>query len=315
MFLWWSLCLCVRGLHLQTQVRSDERVSAQLRMGGREDEAEAEVIRVQRLNWTDRHTRRTNIFTRSSLGPMMLVWIYARQATRVRLRAGGIELSDAEVYTPYVRAELAAAGTLDEAQLAAGASPAAFSDAFARIGGFIVGLALLKPLWSPSLLTYLGRQERQVRDFWMLAGSNDDLLAFVEVVAVCSLLERIRAHSSVGFSPRGLFFEVTGHTMRICSEALATDGCDGRPIQTIVQSWSERFNGGVPLITEERHPQVALAAVVPHALLLCLKRWRRYAVPVKSGKQASGLGLHLARELLRPFLQGSFLFSCLRASN
>lgn len=90
----------------------------------------------------------------------------------------------------------------------------AWQDGNAHLGGHCIGLAVCKVVWVETCMTYLQRQPREVSDFFVVASGCDDPLVFVEFLATATLVDPTMVTSSaLGFAPRGLFFNMTDHSL------------------------------------------------------------------------------------------------------
>jgi hypothetical protein len=111
----------------------------------------------------------------------MLLWVYARQCARLRNGADASNIPPSDVYRPFVRTELHRADVLPVGkELTEHSSPEASADGFSNLGGKVVGLVLVRPLWVEGITTYLDRRQRYIRDYFMMTKLNHCPLMFLK---------------------------------------------------------------------------------------------------------------------------------------
>ena len=118
-----------------------------------------------------------------------LLWIYStNELERARLEVkedGGlrrIALSKKAVYSEFARRELHASGVCPDGRLAADSPVREWHAALQHTHGCIVGFVLMRPAWSPSVLTLLGDGELALRDLWFGRGFCNSPLVFADLL-------------------------------------------------------------------------------------------------------------------------------------
>lgn len=230
--------------------------------------------------------------------------LYARPVDRLRLGHDRAALSLDHLFDKYVKQSLLRSAVPAEANLADTSTSQAWIDEFGHNSSHVIALVLARPLWRPSLLTYLERHQRHVYDFWQITKYDTCDLVFVDIVDTI-ILERPQQvfSSAAGFSPHGVFFRVTQFSAERCMQERIL-GQDGRLVREQVAQWRHVHNGGAPLASlapGADHENVCLswALPLPHAMLCAARTWPTYAFPLATGRQGAGLGLSLVQHWIQ----------------
>ena len=111
-------------------------------------------------------------------------YIYVRDGERSRLAHRKRDLTMASRYPIHIRRGLIAVSpTIRDAGLTANSPPHEFHCHVGGMDRHVVGMALMRPLWSPNILTYLTEAQQAVRKFWLSAKYSECDLMFVELAA------------------------------------------------------------------------------------------------------------------------------------
>ena len=111
--------------------------------------------------------------------PLQVAWLFVRNADRLRVDERRESLSRHRVYSSAVRALLP--GLPYSGGLQATSSPNDFAVHFDGFNGRVLALAVLRPLWSPTTMTFLSQEQLIMQDFWRKCGVNGPLF-YMELV-------------------------------------------------------------------------------------------------------------------------------------
>lgn len=152
---------------------------------------------------------------------MLLSFVYARPTVRSRIADGRSRVSEDHIYCEFVRSEIMDAIILqdtnpgDPPQI--DFTPDAFARRFDHLAGKVIGIQLCRPLFADTLVTFLGRQERFVRDYYSWTKWHKFPLLFFEVLESAAFADTVDiVPARLGLGARGLFFEVSEWSMRHC---------------------------------------------------------------------------------------------------
>ena len=242
--------------------------------------------------------------------PAFLAWLHVRSRHRIRRDSGPTAsfgpaaavnnrvVADAhDHWTPFVLSNLQQSQIVSEAQAAEyGGDVAKWEASMADLAGKTVGLAVLRPAFSPDMMFILQPLERSLKEFWDTEWGVDCSLLYFDILASAEfdVPERAFARDAACLSqqPKTLLFKITPASQERLVQARAlVNGVGPRSLQDVIHVWDQSFG----LNLEERGAseiQTAIQLPAPHALLCARRAWTRYAIPyMLCGPRARALGL------------------------
>ncbi len=230
---------------------------------------------------------------------LQVVWLFVRNADRLRAESGRQRVTAASLYSHSVRASLV--GLPYVGQLTPRSSPEEFAAALDHLNGSVVALALIRPLWSPTTLTFLSQEQVTMQDFWRKLGVTQQAMFFMEVVDA----KRLEVPQPVvqhlgGSKPKSLFFLMSAVSRQ---RVFAARCFGGGSVVDALRGWSAAFNHNRPLpggaVDSDADLRLCVAMFGPTAILCALRRWTSFCFPWSRGRKSAGLGLNFIRHLTR----------------
>jgi hypothetical protein len=230
------------------------------------------------------------------------VWLYARLRHRVRYPGPDPNarfIPDVrDHWPPFVIGELRRSGIVSAAQAAQyDDRPKVYEEACRHAAGHVVGLALIRPAFSPDPLSLLQPAERALKDFWDAEWEQDGSLLFLDIMAAVPLASPVRvlaSGSTFAGQPRTMFFQCTDFSLkRLLSTPALVMGVGQRSLEAVLSGWAERFGQDLEFPAAGNFTScVVLQMPIAHAMLCSARAWKRYAVPfVVRGPRSRALGL------------------------
>ena len=218
------------------------------------------------------------------------LWIFVRSTNRIRVAGCSRQVvSAATLYPAAVRQALLQQSVVPCGGLSINADPAQWTAVHDGLNGQVLGLALCKPFWSPTTLTYLTSQQLALQDFWRGFGFRGTL-AFVEIIAVASFAAPVRVVQHLGGArPRAMFFKISAVSV---ANLMGSNFLDGTSVPDRLQAWATAHHLDADML-----PSIACAMFPPHAILCAAGSWRSYCFPFQTGRSGAGMGLLSVRAL------------------
>jgi hypothetical protein len=220
----------------------------------------------------------------------LLVWLQSSSWTRHTVDTGGGKVSKVQVHnsvawSPFVIASLVSSGAAHPRE---GSNSSHWAAAHADLKNKIVGLALVRPLFSAGVGRLLTPTQREVFNFWLRFLGTAHPLVFFEVVKVARFLIPQSGHvdSSVPNyatdmrRSKNLVFLLTRASGDRLWSCVAQSGV---AMAEIARGWAAEL--GITAVVAQA-PTTTFSLPAPHALLLSAGIWRSHAYPVPIGDSA-----------------------------
>jgi hypothetical protein len=222
-------------------------------------------------------------------------WIYASHLEQNRHGVGRCGVDKRDMFTEHVRAELCRSGAANHLTLVSSAKD--WDGALQHVHGKVVGLALVRPLYSPSIVSVQSPTQRAVHDYWMKTRYSDRPILFVQLVQVVALFTPIYVRASVGNrGPRSTFVDISPFS---CARLMATQTLDRDDPAEVLAVWAEMFNNGQAFTNARGELSTCMVMPVSHAVLCASEVWSSWGFPAFVGR-----GSNQSTKVMRALCQG-----------
>ena len=227
---------------------------------------------------------------------VMALWVYTRSMGQRGSAAYASGCDDIDVYTQEVKHQLLAFDEIAP-NLTAASKSRMWSNTFQHLCDKVMGVILVRPLWTADIRKYLEPYQVVISDYWNASALGTVPLFFMEVLEYIAINPTVVQTESLRAGARSLFFPLSTWS---CARMMASNNLtvqaseQPRAVQAIFNDWQAKW-----CPERKLEATVAMAMPVPHGMFVLSGRWQSYAFPMVRGVVARGLNLHSVAELTR----------------